>query len=41
MKIVGVMGALIGFVICLFLITFIIFSLIISGEDGYERKRNK
>lgn len=39
MKIVGVMGAVIGFVISLFLIGFIILSFIIKEEEYNERKR--
>lgn len=39
MRIVGIMGVVIGFVIMLFLISFIIFCFIITGEDDYERTR--
>ena len=39
MKIVGVIGAIIGFFIAILLLSFIICAMLISGDLEYERER--
>ena len=43
MRIIGVMGAIVGFILALLLLSFIICSVLINGEfiDERKRKNNK
>lgn len=39
MKIIGILGAVVGFIICLFLLSFILTALIVGGRSDNNEKK--